>query len=82
MFDNISHILDEISGFKSAFRPQKSLKGRTRRKSVAKLETVVPEHSENSEEVTENQEVKPVTRTRRTSEKSNSTDGVQRGRIK
>jgi len=77
-------IIDEITGFKSAFRPQKSLKGRTRKTSVAKTETAgAQEHSENSVEVlSENQEVKPVTRTRRTAVKPESTEGVQRGRIK
>lgn len=76
-------IIDEVAGFKSAFRPQKSLKGRTRKKSVAKTEAVeTPEHSENSEEMSDSKEVKPVTRTRKTPVKSESTDGVQRGRIK
>jgi len=77
-------IIDEVTGFKSAFRPQKSLKGRTRRKSVAKKEAVeAQEQPEISEEmVSENQEAKPVTRTRRTSVKTESSEGVQRGRIK
>jgi len=76
-------IIDEVTGFKSVFRPQKSLKGRTRKKSVAKKAVVeTPEHSENSEEMSESKEVKPVTRTRKTPEKSVSTEGVQRGRIK
>jgi len=77
-------IVDEISGFKNAFRPKVSLKGRTRKKSAASTsETVATgNNTENFEEVTESQEAKPVTRTRRTSEKSESGSVVQRGRIK
>lgn len=76
-------IIDEVTGFKSAFRPQKSLKGRTRKKSVAKTETIdTQKQFENSEEVAESSAPKTVSRTRKSPTSSETTDGVQRGRIK
>ena len=77
-------IIDEVTGFKSAFRPQKSLKGRTRKKSGAKKEAVEAQEQPviSEEMVSESQDAKPVTRTRKAYAKSEPTEGVQRGRIK
>lgn len=78
-----SGIIDGITGFKSAFRPQKSLKGRGKKKATTPVAVVKPNTSdENSEAVAESKTPKTVIRTRKSQGQTETTDGIQRGRVR
>lgn len=78
-----SKIIDKVNGFSSAFKPQKTLKGRGRKKAEAKTVPVESQRQmEYSENTIESPASKTVSRTHKSSVKTESPDGVQRGRIK
>ncbi len=78
-----SGIIDGITGFKSAFRPQKSLKGRGKKKATTPVAVVNPNTSdENSEAAAESKAPKTVIRTRKSQGQTETTDGIQRGRVR
>jgi ATP-dependent protease ClpP protease subunit len=76
-------IIDEITGFRSVFRPQKPRKGKGKKKvstSVSSTDSSV--QTDNSEVKVESTTPKTVIRTRKAPEKTVTTDGAQRGRIR